>query len=95
MSLFPIFKVNKLSDKNVTDTIYVFYGSMFSEEIEDPNDLFDDFMQSYNSNTPNSTSNNSKSSNNESNKKFPFNVFTKPELQNISKNSLAVFLFFP
>ena len=39
MSLFPIFKVNKMSDKNVTDTIYVFYGSL---EIEDPNDLFDD-----------------------------------------------------
>jgi hypothetical protein len=42
MSLFPIFKVNKLSDKNVTDTIYVFYGSKFSEEIDDPNDLFED-----------------------------------------------------
>ena len=42
MSLFPIFKVNKLSDKNVTDTIYVFYGSRFSEEIEDPNDIFED-----------------------------------------------------
>ena len=42
MSLFPIFKVNKLSDKNVTDTIYVFYGSQFSDDIEDPNDLFDD-----------------------------------------------------
>jgi hypothetical protein len=39
MSLFPIFKVNKLSDKNVTDTIYVFYGSL---EIDDPNDLFED-----------------------------------------------------
>ena len=45
MSLFPIFKVNKLNkveDKNVTDTIYVFYGSRFSEETENPNDLFDD-----------------------------------------------------
>ena len=42
MSLFPIFKVNKMSDKNVTDTIYVFYGSRFSEEIDDPNDLFDE-----------------------------------------------------
>jgi hypothetical protein len=42
MSLFPIFKVNKLTDKNVTETIYVFYGSLFSEEIEDPNDLFED-----------------------------------------------------
>jgi len=42
MSLFPIFKVNLLSDKNVTDTIYVFYGSRFSEEIADPTDLFED-----------------------------------------------------
>ena len=42
MSLFPIFKVNKMSDKNVIDTIYVFYGSRFSEEIDDPNDLFED-----------------------------------------------------
>ena len=42
MSLFPIFKVNKLSEKNVTETIYVFYGSRFSKEIEDPNDLFED-----------------------------------------------------
>jgi hypothetical protein len=42
MSLFPIFKVNKLSDKDTTDTIYVFYGSQFSEEIDDPTDLFDE-----------------------------------------------------
>ena len=42
MSLFPIFKVNKMSDKNIIDTIYVFYGSRFSEEIDDPNDLFDE-----------------------------------------------------
>ena len=42
MSLFPIFKVNKLSDKNVTDTIYVFYGSRFSELENNPNDLFAD-----------------------------------------------------
>ena len=42
MSLFPIFKVNKMSDKNVTDTIYVFYGAQFSEEIDDPNSLFDE-----------------------------------------------------
>jgi hypothetical protein len=42
MSLFPIFKVNKMSDKNVTDTIYVFYGAQFSEEIDDPNGLFDE-----------------------------------------------------
>jgi hypothetical protein len=40
MSLFPIFKVNKLSDKNVTETIYVFFGSQFSEEIDDPSELF-------------------------------------------------------
>ena len=42
MSLFPIFKVNKLSDKNVTDTIYVFYGSQFSEEMDDPTNLFEE-----------------------------------------------------
>jgi len=41
MSLFPIFKVNKLSDKNVTDDIYVFYGSQFSKTEDNPNDLFD------------------------------------------------------
>jgi len=40
MSLFPIFKVNKLTDKNTTDTIYVFCGSQFSEESNDPNELF-------------------------------------------------------
>ena len=40
MSLFPIFKVNKLSDKNVTKNIYVFYGSQFSDEIVDPTDVF-------------------------------------------------------
>jgi hypothetical protein len=39
MSLFPIFKVNKLSEKNTIDTIYVFCGSRFSEDI---NDLFDE-----------------------------------------------------
>ena len=42
MSLFPIFKVNKMSDKNIIDTIYVFYGSRFSEEIDDPNEMFDE-----------------------------------------------------
>lgn len=42
MSLFPIFKVNKLSDKNIVDTIYVFYGLRFSEEMNDPNELFED-----------------------------------------------------
>jgi hypothetical protein len=42
MSLFPIFKVNKLSDKDTTDTIYVFYGSQFSEEIDDPTVLFEE-----------------------------------------------------
>ena len=31
-----------MSDKNIIDTIYVFYGSRFSEEIDDPNDLFDE-----------------------------------------------------
>jgi hypothetical protein len=38
MSLFPIFKVNKISDKNKTDTIYVFFGNNL--DIEDPNELF-------------------------------------------------------
>lgn len=37
MSIFPIFKVNKLSDTNIVDTIYVFYGS---QEIDDPNNMF-------------------------------------------------------
>ena len=39
MSYFPIFKVNKLSDKNTIDTIYVFSGSLFSEDMVD---LFDE-----------------------------------------------------
>ena len=39
MSLFPIFKVNNLTDKNVTDTIYVFCGSRFSEDLID---IFDE-----------------------------------------------------
>ena len=38
MSQFPIFKVNRLSNKNKTDTIYVFCGSTFSDE--NLNDLF-------------------------------------------------------
>ena len=42
MSLFQIFKINKLSDKNITDTIYVFYGSRFSELEDNPNNLFND-----------------------------------------------------
>lgn len=42
MSLFPIFKVNKLSNKDTTDSIYVFYGSQFSEEIDDPTELFEE-----------------------------------------------------
>ena len=37
MSKFPIFKVNKLSDTNIVDSIYVFYGS---QEIDDPTDMF-------------------------------------------------------
>ena len=40
MSIFPIFKVNKMSDKNITDTIYVFYGSQFGKEIDDPATIF-------------------------------------------------------
>ena len=33
MSLFPIFKVNKLTNKNIVDTIYVFYGHSDIDEI--------------------------------------------------------------
>ena len=40
MSLFQTFKVNKLTNKNETGTIYVFYGSNSGEEISDPNDVF-------------------------------------------------------
>ena len=40
MSLFPTFKVNKLTDKNIIETIYVFYGSLDIDD-EDPNDLFE------------------------------------------------------
>ena len=41
MSLFPIFKVNKLSDKNKTDTIFVFSGTNLDLDVgEDPNELF-------------------------------------------------------
>ena len=40
MSQFPIFKINKLSNKNKIETIYVFYGSRFSELNNDPNILF-------------------------------------------------------
>ena len=36
MSLFPIFKVNILTNKNVTEKIYVFYGS----SIDDPTSIF-------------------------------------------------------
>jgi hypothetical protein len=39
MSLFPIFKVNKLSEKNETDVIYVFYGNNLDIDM-DPNELF-------------------------------------------------------
>ena len=41
MSLFPIFKVNKLTDKEQIDVIYVFCGDYFREEVDDPNDLFE------------------------------------------------------
>ena len=40
MSLFPIFKVNKLSDQNKTDIIYVFFGTNLDINNKDPNDLF-------------------------------------------------------
>jgi hypothetical protein len=39
MSLFPIFKVNKLTNKNKTGTIFVFYGTNLEED-QDPNELF-------------------------------------------------------
>jgi len=43
MSLFPIFKVNKLRDKNNIETIYVFFGSAPNlEEDIDLNNLFMD-----------------------------------------------------
>jgi hypothetical protein len=32
MSLFPIFKVNKLTNKNKTETIFVFFGSNLEED---------------------------------------------------------------
>jgi hypothetical protein len=38
MSLFPIFKVNKLTERNKTDIIYVFFGTNL--DIENPNELF-------------------------------------------------------
>ena len=40
MSLFPIFKVNKLSDENTTDTIYVFFGKNLDIETNEVNKLF-------------------------------------------------------
>jgi hypothetical protein len=42
MSLFPIFKVSKLVDKNSVDTILVFYGSNLEMETDELNDLFKD-----------------------------------------------------
>ena len=42
MSQSIIFKVNKLTDKDAIETIYVFYGLQFSEEEDNLNDLFDD-----------------------------------------------------
>ena len=45
MSLFPIFKVNKLTNKNKTDTIYVFCGSNLDLDGDpldaDPNEIFE------------------------------------------------------
>ena len=42
MSIFSIFKVNKLTNKNKTDTIYVFCGSTLDLDLEtDPNELFE------------------------------------------------------
>ena len=41
MSLFPIFKVNKLVDKNTSEAIYVFYGDQFSNDIGEVDELFE------------------------------------------------------
>jgi hypothetical protein len=42
MSIFSIFKVNKLTNKNKTDTIYVFCGSNLDLDLDaDPNELFE------------------------------------------------------
>jgi hypothetical protein len=48
MSLFPIFKVNKLRDKNNIETIYVFFGS--APNLEEDIDLNDLFMDEPNNN---------------------------------------------
>jgi hypothetical protein len=40
MSLFPIFKVNKLTNKNKPDTIFVFFGTNLEED-QDLNELFE------------------------------------------------------
>jgi hypothetical protein len=40
MSLFPIFKVNHLKDKDKIDTIFVFYGTHLEINDPDPNELF-------------------------------------------------------
>ena len=42
MSQFPIFKVNKLINKNDIETIYVFFGSRFSDVKGNLNELFKD-----------------------------------------------------
>ena len=42
MSQFPIFKINKLTNKDEIETIYVFYGLHFSDKTDNPNDLFQD-----------------------------------------------------
>ena len=34
MSLFPIFKINKLTNKNLVDTIYVFYGQNYELDLD-------------------------------------------------------------
>jgi hypothetical protein len=39
MSLFPIFKVNKLTERNKTETIFVFFGTNLEED-QDLNELF-------------------------------------------------------
>ena len=74
MSLFPIFKVNKLINKDDTETIYVFCGSNLDididtdVDIEDLNELFEK---------------------DPSNKTFQ-NIFDKDELDNIRTNKIPV-----
>ena len=77
MSLFPIFKVNKLIDKDETEVIYVFYGSYFSKY--DDEDKINDIIIELNSGFKK----------NPYNKKFN-GIFNDYELENIIKNKTTV-----